>query len=328
MTTRTHGPDFVVAPAGAAVQAVAGMGKRFAAIDVGTNTVLLLVAERGEDGTFSAVEERMEITRLGRGVDRTRTLAPGAITDTVEAVERFARAARAAGAEDLVLTATSAARDASNGAAFLRAAQEAAGVPAHVLSGDEEAALVWESARRDFGRPGRSLAVVDVGGGSTELVYGVGEKRIYARSFDVGAVRMTERWLRGDPPQPEELRALRADLAGQLAELPPPPPGATLVGIAGTVTTLVAIHLGLRTWDGRRVHGFVLGLDDVRRLAARLASMPVGERRALPGLPPKRADVIVAGAEILAAVMERIGAGAVTASDRGVRWGMLYRRFG
>jgi len=301
---------------------------RYATIDVGTNTVLLLVAERRPDGSFVAVDERMEITRLGRGVDRTGQLDPAAIADTVAAVRRFAAAARDAGAAQLVVTATSAARDARDGSRFLAAAGEAAGVPVEVISGDLEAELAYESARRDFGAGGGDLAVVDIGGGSTELIYGSGRQILFRRSFDVGAVRLTERWLHDDPPSAGELRALRGDLASVLAAAPPPPPGAKLVGIAGTVTTLVAIHLGLDTWDGGRVHGMELTAAEVRGLARKLGAMPLAERRKLPGLPEKRADVIVAGAEILAAVMEKLGFSAVTASDRGVRWGMLYERFG
>lgn len=301
---------------------------RYATIDVGTNTVLLLVAERQPDGTFRAIDERMEITRLGRGVDRTKRLDPQAIADTVSAVARFAQAARAADVHGLVVTATSAARDAQNGRDFFDAALAAAGVPVEVIPGDTEAELAYESAWRDFGQGAANLAVVDIGGGSTELVYGVGEQHVFARSFDVGAVRLTERWLHADPPAADELLALRRDLAAVLAEAPPPPAGAALVGIAGTVTTLVAIHLGLDAYDGALVHGRTLTAGEVRDLATRLGRMSLGERRALPGLPEKRADVIVAGAEILAAVLEKLGFAQVIASDRGVRWGMLYRRFG
>ncbi len=301
---------------------------RYATIDVGTNTVLLLVAERQADGSFRAIDERMEITRLGRGVDRTKRLDPQAIADTVGVLGRFAAAARSSGAQELVVTATSAARDAENGSEFFDAARAAAGVPIELIPGDMEAELAYESAWRDFGQRGANLAVVDIGGGSTELVYGAGNQLVFARSFDVGAVRLTERWLRGDPPSSEELLALRRDLASVLAAAPVPPSGSALVGIAGTVTTLVAIHLGLDAYDGALVHGRTLSAAEVRALAARLGRMTLDERKALPGLPEKRADVIVAGAEILAAVVEKLGFAQVIASDRGVRWGMLYRRFG
>ncbi|AKU90335.1 Ppx/GppA family phosphatase [Vulgatibacter incomptus] len=262
------------------------MGPRFATIDVGTNSVLLLVAERAPDGSFRAVDERMEITRLGKGVDRTRVLDPASVDATVEAIRTFAEAARAAGAAKLVVTATSAARDATNGEAFFEKAEAACGVRPEVLSGDLEAALSYASARHDFGSAAGSLAVVDIGGGSTELVYGSGSEVSFRRSFDVGAVRLTERWLRADPPSPSELAALREDLTRTLAAAPPPPADSALVGIAGTVTTLCALHLGLSAYDGRLVHGQRLRAVDVRALADRLGRLPLAERKALPGLPP------------------------------------------
>jgi len=324
------------------------MARRFASIDVGTNTVLLLVAERRDDGTFFAVDERMELTRLGRGVDRTHLLDAAAIEETVAAVRDFAAAARDAGADDLVITATSAARDARNGGAFFDAVRDACGVVPEVLSGEEEARLSYESARRDFGQAD-ALAVMDVGGGSTELIFGVGGELLFARSLDVGAVRLTERWLHSDPPSAGELAALRADLAQPFAKLgadlaphfakrevdhpsqpapPSPPPGASLVGVAGTVTTLCALHLGLDAYDGSLVHGQRLALPAIRTLANRLANLDLAARKALPCLPPKRADVIVAGAELVAELMEALGFEELIVSDRGVRWGLLYDRFG
>lgn len=302
----------------------AGQG-RYATIDIGTNSVLLLVAARRPDGAFEAVEEDLRLTRLGADVDRTGVLAPEPMRATVEAATQFAGRARALGAEGLAITATSAARDAANGAEFLRALEEATGARAEILSGDEEAALTYESAARDFG--GGPLLALDIGGGSTEVVAGEGGAVTYRHSFDLGCVRLTERWLRGDPPTPDELAALRRDVAQGFAQIPPPPPGATLVGIAGTATTLCALHLGLPAYDGERVHGARLALAEVHLLAERLGSMPLEERLALPGLAPKRADVIVAGAEILAVAMERLGLDEVVISDKGVRWGLLYRRF-
>lgn len=300
---------------------------RFATIDVGTNTVLLLVAEREPSGSFRAVEERMEITRLGRGVDKSRRLAPDAIEETLAVVQGFAEAARGLGAGAVVITASSAARDAENGTDFFAKVREATGIEVEVITGDLEAELAYESARRDFGGTG-PLSVVDIGGGSTEVIYGDGERPTFRHSFDVGAVRLTERHLHTDPPGPDELKALRDDLARELSAAPTPPRGSRLVGIAGTVTTLCAIELGITSWDGALVHGKEMAVADLRALADRLASMTLEERKALPGLPEKRADVIVAGAEILAGLMETLGFTSVTVSDRGVRWGMLYSRFG
>jgi exopolyphosphatase/guanosine-5'-triphosphate,3'-diphosphate pyrophosphatase len=304
------------------------MGERYAAIDVGTNSVLLLVVERDPAGRLVSLDERLEITRLGRGVDRTRRLDPGSIADTVEALARFAAVARGHGAREILVTATSAARDAENGGEFFARAREAAGVEVEVISGDLEAELSYEAAARDFGGPGVRLAMVDIGGGSTEIVQGEGKRLGFRKSLDVGAVRLTERWLGSDPATPEELARLRNDVRGALAVVPPAAPGTGLVGIAGTITTLCAIDLGVDGYDGRLVHGRELSVRTVWELAVRLGALPLAERKRVPGLPEKRADTIVAGAEILVAVLERLGLDRLTVSDRGVRWGLLYRRFG
>lgn len=303
------------------------MGARFAAIDVGTNSVLLLVVERAADGALVPLDERLEITRLGRGVDATRLLAADRIEATVDALQRFTAAARGHGIERLWVTATSAARDATNGGAFFALAKSACGVDVEVLSGDDEAQLSFEAAVRELPGDG-PRAVVDIGGGSTEIVIGQAGRVDFRRSFDVGAVRLTERLLHGDPPTPAELHTLRASLAQTFAEIPPPPPGLTLVGVAGTVTTLCAIELGLDGYDGRLVQGRTLERASLRALADRLAALPLEARRRVPGLPSQRADTIVAGALLLDAVLDRLGLDRLVVSDRGLRWGLLWRRAG
>src|SRR5512138_3193129 len=215
------------------------MPERVAAIDVGTNTVLLLVAERS-GGDLAPVVERAEITRLGRGVDASGRLQPAAIRETVEVLAAFAGEARALGASRLFCVATSAARDAANGAEFFEAARRAAGVVPEVISGDEEARLVFASAWRDFGAAGRgALAVLDVGGGSTELTFGDGPEPSGRTSLQIGAVRLTERHVRRDPPAAEEVAAVRAAARAALRPAAAAiPRGARLVAVAGTVTTL------------------------------------------------------------------------------------------
>jgi exopolyphosphatase / guanosine-5'-triphosphate,3'-diphosphate pyrophosphatase len=319
---------------------------RFATIDVGTNTVLLLVAEarralplrpaaqahaQGER-EWVAIVERAEITRLGRGVDRSGRLDPAAIRDTVEVLARFASEARALGAEAIACVATSAARDAANGEDFFAAAREAAGLVPEVIAGDEEARLVWASAWRDFGADAGSLAVLDVGGGSTEVCLGAGSLPRARRSLQIGAVRLTERIAPPDPPGPAALAALRrraAEALQRAAELvaaggrP-----ARLVGVAGTVTTLAAVEQALPAYDANAVHGAELSLDAAVALYARLGALTTPERARLPGMEPKRADVIVAGCAIVIEAMRLLGFDRLTVSDRGVRWGLLYDRFG
>jgi exopolyphosphatase/guanosine-5'-triphosphate,3'-diphosphate pyrophosphatase len=301
---------------------------RFASIDIGTNSVLLLVAERGADGRFSAVLERAEITRLGRGVDKSRTLAAEAIEDTLRVLESYTAEARTLGAQAIAATATSAARDASNGADFLRAVDERTGVKVEIISGEEEARLSFASAWADFRSEG-PLVVLDIGGGSTEFIYGdIAGEVSFRRSFDVGSVRLTERWITSDPPSAEDRAKITAHLDQTFALLPDPPVGAHLVGVAGTVTTICAVARAIDPYDPAQVHGARLKATEISATLDRLCAMPLAERRALPGLQPKRADVIPAGALILEAAARRLGANEVRVSDRGLRWGLLVDRFG
>ena len=301
------------------------MPERLAAIDIGTNTVLLLVAER-DGGRLAPLLERAEITRLGRGVDATGRLDPAAIAETAAVVGDYVRSARALGVERFACVATSAARDASNGAAFFEAVQRAAGLQPTVISGQEEARLVYESAWRDFGVAGAGLAVLDVGGGSTEFIAGDGPAPRGRTSLQVGAVRLTERHVRGDPVSGAELAALRDGARQALRPLAAmaPPAGGRLVGVAGTVTTLSAVAQALPVYDAARVHGAPLALAEIEALVVRLAALPVAARAALPGMEPKRADVILAGALVVAEAMRATGFDRLTVSDRGVRWGLLH----
>jgi exopolyphosphatase / guanosine-5'-triphosphate,3'-diphosphate pyrophosphatase len=304
---------------------------RVATIDVGTNTVLLTVAER-RGRTFHPVVERAEITRLGRGVDRTGRLDPAAIADTVAVIARYAAEARSLGATRIAAVATSAARDAANGAEFFEAARAAAGIVPEIIPGGEEARLVHLSAWGDFGAPGRRLAVLDVGGGSSEVTWGDGPSPEGRRSFQMGAVRLTERTDPADPPSADDLARMRAAARGALGEMGAIRDsgafsGARLVAVAGTVTTLAAVAQALPAYDAVRVHGSTLSREDLEALVVRLAALSTAERASLPGMEPKRADVIVAGAVLVETAMELGGFAELTVSDRGVRWGLLHDRF-
>ena len=305
---------------------------RVAVIDVGTNTVLLTVAERS--GTsFRPVVERAEITRLGRGVDRTGRLDPSAIAETVAVIARYAAEARSLGAERIAAVATSAARDASNGTEFFQASRAAAGLAPEIIAGGEEARLVHLSAWGDFGAPGRPLAVLDVGGGSSEVTWGAGPVPEGRRSFQMGAVRLTERASPGDPPSPADLRRMRDGAREALAEVEAirasgALDGARLVAVAGTVTTLAAVAQELPAYDALRVHGSTLRRAELEALLGRLASLTTAARAGLRGMEPKRADVIVAGAILVATAMDLGRFDELTVSDRGVRWGLLHDRFG
>ncbi len=302
---------------------------RYAAIDVGTNTVLLLVAERTPSG-FRPVAERGVITRLGKGVDASRQLAADAMARTLEVVGRFADEARSLGAVGLAITATSAARDADNGAEFLAAARARTGVDVEVLSGDEEAQLSYRAVSDDFGPEAgeRELVAIDIGGGSTEFIFGRGRSVRFHSSINIGSVRLTERCIRSDPPSPEDFARLHAELAPALARIPAPEAGALVVGVAGTLTTLYAVANAIAPYDAARVHGGWLSREALAQTRERLAAVPLAERRGLPGLQPERADVIIAGAVLLEHALDHLRVNGTRVSDHGLRWGLLAGRFG
>lgn len=302
---------------------------KVAAVDIGTNSVLLVIAAAEAAGPRPLLE-RATITRLGEGVDKTRRLAPAAVQRNLECLRVYAADLRTHGSPPLDVVGTSALRDAEGAVAFLDEAERILGVRPRVIAGDEEALLTFRGALSGLSLRGK-LLVFDIGGGSTELIVGDAagaappESRV---SLDIGSVRLCERHLRADPPLPRELASVEADIerelssAAPLANLPQGEP-ITLVGVAGTVTTLKALELGLAPYDATRVHGAVLTLRAVEALCAKLASLSLAERQRLPGLEPKRADVIVAGALIVRGLLRKAGADQAMVSDRGVRFGLL-----
>jgi exopolyphosphatase/guanosine-5'-triphosphate,3'-diphosphate pyrophosphatase len=300
---------------------------RVATIDIGTNTVLLLIAEVAKDGSLSSVEERATITRLGEGVDKTRTLAAAAIKRTNACLSAYAKIVKSAAVDRVAVVGTSAMRDAKGGAAVRSHVEKTLGVEARVISGEEEARLTFAGAVSGLGLPAGDITVFDIGGGSTEVVEGKIDRRgapkkiELARSFDIGSVRLTERHVKNDPPTRAELDALREAAGAQLSELAPAG-SRQVIGIAGTMTTLAAVSLSMGTYDGALVHGHVMLRREVDRTVRELAAKPLAERQKVCGLEPKRADVIVAGGMIALALLERLGAERVRISDRGVRWGL------
>jgi exopolyphosphatase/guanosine-5'-triphosphate,3'-diphosphate pyrophosphatase len=302
---------------------------RVATIDIGTNSVLLLVAERTSDGRLVPVVERATVTRLGQGVDATRVLSPDAIARTRACLENYAELVEAHGATRVAVVGTSAMRDAKGGEAVVDAVRALFGVDARVISGDEEARLTFAGALSGLDVPPREPVIVfDIGGGSTEVVQGAVDEhgRIaaleYAKSFDIGSVRLTERHIRSDPPSLGELARARDDADAALASLPALRARGPAVGIAGTVTTLVAVAEAMAPYDGARVHGYTMTNEALGAVVAKLAALPLEDRRKVPGLDPKRADVIVAGGIVVQAVLAALGKDAFRASDRGVRWGL------
>lgn len=308
---------------------------RVAAVDCGTNSIRLLVADLDRaTGELIELDRRMIVVRLGQGVDKTGRLAPEALERTFAACREYAAVIKELGAERVRFVATSASRDAENRDEFVRGVLDILGVEPEVISGDQEAEFSFTGATGELtGRTGleRPFLVVDIGGGSTEFVVGT-EHVGAARSVDVGCVRMTERHLTvdgvvTDPPTAEQVAAIRADIEAALdlaAETVPLAEARTLVGLAGSVTTVAAIALGLEAYDSARIHHSRIPYETVREVSERMLTLTHAERAAIPVMHPGRVDVIGAGALVLLAIMERIGASEVLVSEHDILDGIAW----
>jgi exopolyphosphatase / guanosine-5'-triphosphate,3'-diphosphate pyrophosphatase len=329
--------------------------QRVAAVDAGTNSLRLLIADidpaRGE---LADVQRRMEIVRLGEGVDATGRLAPAALARTFAMLEEYAQAIAQSGAAAVRLVATSATRDASNAAEFASGVRRILGVDPEVVTGSAEARLSFSGATAELavgtppspgqsgqpasvsepGQPAPPFLVVDIGGGSTEFVLGGVEARrggdLSAISVDIGCVRLTERHLRGDPPTKEQISAATGDIDAALravAEAIPVASANTLVGLAGSVTTLTAVALDLQVYDPSLIHHARLSAGRVHEVTTGLLGMDHEHRAAIRVIHPGRVDVIGAGALILDRVMEKFGFAEMVASEHdildGIAWSIV-----
>ncbi len=297
-----------------------GGAKRVAVIDIGTNSARLMVADV-QGGRVSQVDRRSSVTRLGRGVDLSGRLSAEAIEDTCEAIGGYVAAIRELGVERVDAIATSAVRDAANGSAFIAELRERFALGARVLDGEEEARLTYLGATSEH-VPKVPTLVVDIGGGSTELIVGSGEEIEFHTSLQAGVVRHTERHINSDPPTAIELESLAADVRGLIE-------GALVGGaraeagiaVAGTPTSLAAIEMALVPYDPVRVHDHVLALPAIQRMLSQLASAPLAERIEIPGLHTDRAPTIVAGVVILVETMRAFGLEEITVSEHDILYG-------
>jgi exopolyphosphatase/guanosine-5'-triphosphate,3'-diphosphate pyrophosphatase len=298
-----------------------------ATIDIGTNTTLLLVARVSSDGSLERLEERAEITRLGRGIGAGGALGADGMARTLAVLRDFAAVARGHQAA-IAAIGTEALRRAANSAEFLDPAAEILGTPIEVIDGAREAALTFKAVADAFpaALPG-ALTVVDIGGGSTEIVIASGGEVAFNVSLPLGSVRLTELFIHHDPPRLDEIAAITAAVDTALASVPFPRPSATpatLVGVAGTVTSLAAMAEALVTYDPARVHGYRLSQEALGEQIARLRVGNQAARERIIGLDPRRADVILAGALILQRIAIAAQATEIQVSDRGIRWGLMH----
>lgn len=292
-----------------------------ASIDIGTNSVRLLVGEITEEG-LCTLYKGLNTTRLGEGVHHSGVLSAAAIGRTVQAVAEFAIKARNMGAEKIIVVATSAVRDAANGSEFGRLCHSRAGVDVVVLDGETEAKLSYAGATAGNNRDGQYM-VVDIGGGSTELVYGQGGQLEMANSVNLGAVRLSELFPAREDGVVTNLELVNTYITEVLASIQFLPQVAKLIGVGGTITSLAAIDQALTVYDSSKVQGYYLSYGTISRLLASLAATPLAERRMLPGLQPARADIIVYGIAILAKVMQKSSAEGIYVSEQDILEGLL-----
>jgi exopolyphosphatase/guanosine-5'-triphosphate,3'-diphosphate pyrophosphatase len=302
---------------------------RIAVVDIGSNSTRLLIAEVEGERVSHELQRRSTVTRLGAGVDSHGELSQEGMDRVYRTLDEYQKLAEPHRPEEAVAVLTSAVRDASNGRDFADTVAERYGLTPHILTGDEEAELTFLGAtsERDPGDETPTV-VIDVGGGSTEVVIGTGHEARFHVSTQAGVVRQTERHLHSDPPTEEELDALAQDVEEILAAGVPEEKRRAIhraIGVAGTATSLGAIAQKLEPYDPAQVHGYVIGLPECRRILERLAAMPLQERREVPGLHPDRAPTIVAGVVILLQAIALFGLGELEISEHDILRGAALR---
>ena len=299
--------------------------ERVASIDIGTNTILLLIAEVS-NGVLKPLLEKETIVRLGEGVQKNGTLLEGAMERGVQTLTQYLRDCQEMGVQRIFAAGTSALREAKNAGDFLRKVEQKLNFPIEIISGEEEAQLSFLAVTRDLGTPEKPTLVVDVGGGSTEFVFGKGNQIGHWVSLPVGSVRFTEQFLRSDPVEEKEWERLEKEITSRLSGIPQPQRPFTMVAVGGTATTLASVEQGLKQFDYEKIHHFVLKRENLKKQLDLYRSRTLKERRKIPGLFPARADVILAGGAILYFAMEKLEVPSVLISCHGVRYGLIYKK--
>ena len=313
---------------GRGLKTLVGFGaKRFTVIDVGTNSVKLHIGERRADGSWSTVVDRAAVTRLGEGLDATGTLGPEPMERTTEAIAAMAEESRRAGAAAIAAVGTAGLRAAPNGAEFVSAVESRCGVQIEIIPGGEEARLAYLAAKAGLGIAGDAVVVFDTGGGSSQFTFGRGDVVEDQFSVPLGAVRLTERHGLDGTVSEEALRDVFDGIATELERLDARPPTDALVGMGGALTNLAAVKLALAAYDPDVVQGTRLDRAEIDRQIELYRTRSADERRSIVGLQPNRAEVILAGACVVRAVLTRLGCDSLAVSDRGLRHGLIVDRF-
>jgi len=299
--------------------------QRVASIDIGTNTILLLIAEI-EGRRIKPLLERETIVRLREGVQKDSVLYQDSMKRGFQTLAQYLEHCQTMGVQKIFAVGTSALREARNSEVFIRMVKERLGLSIEIISGEEEAQLSFLAVVRDLEELKDSLMVVDVGGGSTEFILGRGDQIVQWVSLRLGSVRFTEKYLLSDPVQEGEWKKMEREIRKLLGKIPHPLGPFSMVGVGGTATTLASVEQGLEEFDRHMIHHFVLKNESLKNQLDVYRSKTIDERKNIPGLSPARADVILAGGTILYLAMERLGCPSVLISCHGVRYGLLYKR--
>ena len=298
---------------------------RVAAIDIGTNTILLLIAEVAE-GRLKPLFEKETIVRLGEGLQKNGVLSKEAMERGLQTLSRYLEQCQTMGAQKIFAVGTSALREAKNSNEFLKKSKEELDLLIEIISGEEEAQLSFLAVARDLKGSEKATLVIDIGGGSTEFILGKIERITEWASFPLGSVRFTEDFLLSDPVQEEEWGKMEKEILKWLVRIPHPREPFSMVAVGGTATTLASAEQGLNEFIPEKIHHFVLKKEALRKQMDLYRSRSVDERRKIPGLPPERADVILAGSAILYMTMEELKCPSVLISCQGIRYGLIYRK--
>ena len=298
---------------------------RVASIDIGTNTLLLLIADVGQ-GVLKPLLEIETVVGLGKGLQKSGIISPEAMNRGYDTLDHYVERCRGMGVQKIFTIGTSALRDATNSREFLERVKEKLGLSIEIISGEEEAQLSYLAVTKDLQEPEKMILVVDVGGGSTEFILGKGNQIIQWVSLPLGSVRFTEQYLISDPVKEDEWDSMEKAIRRAWVDLPRSRELPWMVAVGGTATTLAAVALGLKEFSAETIHHFVLKEEALRNQLSLYRSKTVDERRKIPGLFPNRADVILAGGAILCLAMEELECPSVLVSCHGIRYGLLYQR--
>lgn len=299
--------------------------KRVASIDIGTNTILLLIA-KVEEGKVNPLFEIETVARLGEGVQKNGILLKEAMDRGLQTLAQYLKKCQAMEVQKIFAAGTSALREAKNSKDFLKLVKEKLNLSIEVISGEEEAQLSFLAVAKDLGEVNKTILVVDVGGGSTEFILGKGNQISQWISLPLGSVRFTEEFLRSDPVQKDEWEKMERKIRRHLVNIPHPQEPLPMVAVGGTATTLASVEQGLEDFIVEKIHHFILKKEDLKNQLLLYRSKTIEERRKIPGLPMARADVILAGGAILYLAMEELKCPSVLISCHGVRYGLLYKK--